>query len=237
MVVHSEIEQQSEEWFKIKYGKIGGTRAKGLYVDSDTLMLDILSEKTEEFFFDEDELITTSAMEWGNETEPIARRELERYLGVKYELAGWIQSSFNLLGISPDGITADEKRQCEIKCPQRKKHLENCLNPGIDTDYIAQCIHAFTVNPKLEVLDFLSFRPQNLYKHMSYRKLTRNSKVAVSGKLTVKGTVYEDRGKGYKDYVTTEVMVKSVAEWVEYSQEAAFQIETKCNNEIKKLQF
>lgn len=237
MEVHFNVEQLSEEWFRLKYGRVGGTRAKGLFVDSDTLYLDLLSEKSEEFFFDEDELVSTAAMDWGIENEPIARRELEKYLGIKYEKAGWIQSDFDLFGISPDGITKDLKRQCEIKCPQRKKHIENCFNPGIDMDYISQCVHAFTVNPKLEILDFVSFRPQNLYKYFSYRQLTRDSKIAISKSITVKDKVLEDRGKGLKEYVTTEVVVKPVAEWVELAQDNGFLLQSQINNGLKTLSF
>ena len=48
MVVYKEIEQRTESWHEFRWGKVGGTRAKGLFVKSDTLMLDVLSEITED---------------------------------------------------------------------------------------------------------------------------------------------------------------------------------------------
>ena len=49
MIVYKDIEQGSEDWFLIKWGKVGGSTAKGLYINSDTLFLDLLSQHLEEF--------------------------------------------------------------------------------------------------------------------------------------------------------------------------------------------
>jgi hypothetical protein len=235
-MVHREIEQLTPQWFEIKHGKIGGTRASGLYIDSETLTLDILSEVVESFDADsEDDNYTSPAMMYGTDLEPQARYELGKYLGVNFQEAGWIQSDIPLLGISPDGITANDEIQCEIKCPQRKKHVQNCLEPGIHKDYIAQCIHAFTVNSKLKKLYFLSYRRQNDYVPMSVRELTRDSIVDVG--LTKKGTVWKDRGKGLKEYVSTEPLLKTVQEWTEYSIVEALKIDKSVKEYLEKFKF
>ena len=49
MIKHNELEQGSQEWHEIKWGKIGGTLSKGLFVKSDTLLIDILSQRLEDF--------------------------------------------------------------------------------------------------------------------------------------------------------------------------------------------
>ena len=48
MIAHFEIEQGSEEWLKIRYAKIGGTRSGGLFVESETLAIELLGEIIEE---------------------------------------------------------------------------------------------------------------------------------------------------------------------------------------------
>src|SRR5690606_29148822 len=131
MINYKEIKQKSLEWYELKWGKIGGTLSSGLFVKSDTLLIDILSQRTEVFEYEEDGFIS-KAMERGNELEPIARDFLEKYYGIKFLETGWLQCEENeLLGISPDGITDCETMACEIKCLGRKKHLETLLNQEI----------------------------------------------------------------------------------------------------------
>lgn len=153
------IEQQSEDWFQIKWGKIGGTLSKGLFVKSDTLLIDIISQRLEEF--EPEEGYTSDAMERGNELEPFALDYLKEYSGIEFQETGWLQSEENeLLGISPDGITADNINACEIKCFGRKKHYEILLSDEIPKDNIHQVIHYFTVNPELKELHWIAFRPE-----------------------------------------------------------------------------
>jgi len=161
MKKHSNIIQGSLEWHEIKWGKIGGSTSKGLFVKSDTLFLDILSQKIEDFELEDN--FSNSAMEHGTENEPIAREYLEKYLNVKFEVPGWLQSEQNeLLGISPDGLTSDNKIACEIKCLGRKAHTEIIYTNEIPLDKINQLIHYFTVNPDLEKLYFIAFRKESV---------------------------------------------------------------------------
>lgn len=157
---YDEIEQGSQEWHEIKWGKIGGTLSKGLFVKSDTLLIDILSQRLEDF--EPTDSYSSEAMERGSEMEPFAKQYLEEYTGLKFESTGWIQSDVNeLLGISPDGITSDNKIACEVKCFGRKKHTEILLSNEIPSENIHQIIHYFTVNEDLEKLYFIAFRPES----------------------------------------------------------------------------
>lgn len=157
---YDDIEQGSQEWHEIKWGKIGGTLSKGLFVKSDTLLIDILSQRLEDF--EPTDSYSSEAMERGSEMEPFAKQYLEDYTGFKFEATGWIQSDFNeLLGISPDGITSDNKIACEVKCFGRKKHTEILLSNEIPNENIHQLIHYFTVNEDLEKLYFIAFRPES----------------------------------------------------------------------------
>ena len=177
MKAYFEIEQKTSEWFEIKWGKIGGTKAKELFVSSDTLFYKILVQHIEEFDEDMDEGYTSSAMDRGNNLEPQALLELSRYTGHEFVPVGWIQSDHPLLGISPDGVTEDLTRSAEIKCPQAVNHIKMIIADTIPHEYINQCVHAFTVNPKLEELFFCSYRPECELKPMFVKTMTRDSMV------------------------------------------------------------
>lgn len=176
-VYHFNIEQHSSEWFEIRHGKIGGTRAKELFIKSDTLFYKLLAEIIEPFDEDAEESYQSEAMERGNFLEPQARIELQKYTGLEFIECGWIQSENELMGISPDGITADLAIQCEIKCPGAIAHLKMCVSDAIPLEYINQCFHAFTVNDKLETLYFISYRPECTIKPLFIKVLTRDSLV------------------------------------------------------------
>lgn len=196
MIIHNEFSQGSEGWHKMKWGKIGGSLADGLLGKSDTLFIDIFSQHSEEFQL-EDNYISDD-MERGTELEPEAIKRLEQYLqekhpNISFLKHGWLQSEENkLLGISPDGLTLDEKIACEVKCPARKKHaktIKDCgedINNGkIPRDNLAQCLDYFLVNPKLEILYFLSFRPESM-RQMVVKELRKETVVNIGTEATEK---------------------------------------------------
>lgn len=179
MKSHTNIIQGTEAWHEIRYGKIGGSTSKGLFTKGDTLFYELLAEFTEPFEMDYDSF-ETPAMLRGHELEPRARMELGQFAGVEFTETGWLQcEEIPLLGISPDGITADWKISCELKCPGNKKHVESDLSEGILPEYIYQCIHYFTVNPHLEKHYFASYRPENTYTPLVVRVLTLDSVVNI----------------------------------------------------------
>lgn len=176
-VYHFNIEQHSIEWHEIRHCKVGGTRAKELFVKTDTLFYKLLAETVEPFNEDFEEGYQSEAMERGNEYEPEARKELSKYTGLEFIECGWIQSDNELIGISPDGITADLENQAEIKCPQLIAHLKMCVSDEIPLEYINQCVHAFTSNDKLKNLYFCSYRPECTIKPLFVKRLNRDSLV------------------------------------------------------------
>jgi len=217
MKVHFEIEQGSLDWFLLKHGKVGGTRAKSLYIKSDTLFYELLAEQTERYDEDnEDDGYTSDAMERGKYLEPQARLELNRYTGLEFLECGWIQSDHELLGISPDGITADLTAQCEIKCLGAKAHLRVCITNEIPLEHIPQCVHAFTVNSRLERLYFLAYRPESP-KPMFVKFLTRDSEVNI-------GT-------------NARPVIKTVAECLELSKKEANSLDAELKKTINNLNF
>lgn len=216
MIARYDIEQHSEEWHKVRYGKIGGTLSKGLFVKSDTLLEDILSELVEEF--DLRESFQSYDMIRGTELEPEARKALNAYLGIELKEVGWLQcEEIPFLGISPDGLTECETISSEIKCPSAKKHLKTVLSGEIPADNIHQCLHYFTVNPKLKTHYFCSFRPENLYKPIFVKELTGDSLIDLGTK--------------------SKPNIKPILEWVEIAKKEAIILEKQIEEKIEHLKF
>jgi len=223
-----DILQGSEDWHELKWRKIGGTRSKGLFVDTDTLLLDMLSEFSEEY--ESEDGYESSDMLRGKELEPMARKALSDYAGIEFKECGWIQSDTHpILGISVDGISADETITAEIKCPARKRHVSNILNGVIPKDNICQSLHYFTVNPKCEKHYFASFRPESP-KKLFIVVLTRESMIDIG--WTKKTKVKEDRGLGEKEYVAVVPDIRSVSEWVEISKKSAESLQKQIDEKL-----
>jgi putative phage-type endonuclease len=189
MEAHFNIEQGSYEWHEIRHGKIGGTASKGLFVKSDTLLFDLLAEKTESFI--EEENYISDDMLRGMQLEPEAREWANKNFKCEFIECGWMQSDIELLGISPDGITADFKQAIEIKCPQAKRHIQTVIENKIPLDNLHQCLHYFTVNDRLEQLHFISYRPESI-KPIFVKTLTRMTKINLGTKAKPDFRVIEE---------------------------------------------
>jgi len=216
MIARYDIIQHSEEWHKVRYGKIGGTLSKGLFIKSDTLLEDVLSELVEDF--DLQESFQSYDMIRGNELEPEARKALNAYLGIELKEVGWLQcEEIPLLGISPDGITERETISAEIKCPAAKKHLKTILTNEIPSDNIHQCLHYFTVNPKLEKHYFCSYRPENNFKSIFVKELTRDSLIDLGTKA--------------------KPVIKPISDWVSMAKKEAIILQEQIDEKLEQLKF
>lgn len=208
------IEQGTEDWFRIKWGKIGGSNAHGLLIGSEKLETKIISEHLEPFELDVDSF-TSPEMQRGIELEPEAAKAVALKLDLQLDQVGWIQNEVHkILGISPDRLTPDRKIGIEIKCPQKERHTETALSNKIPTDNIAQCIHYFTNIPTLEKLYFCSYRPESLIP-LVLVELKRSSFINL-------GTISNPN-------------VKTVNDWTKEARSNAIKIERKINLILEKI--
>lgn len=162
MIAYYDIEQGTYEWHEIKYGKIGGTLSSSILAKTDTLLNDLISSRLEPFEYHDDEYKSNS-MERGSFMELEAIVKVSEKHKVLFKSCGWLNSSeFEHVGISPDGISACETIQVEVKCPQRKNHTKYIREGIVPLEYVDQVTHAFLVNEKLDKLIFASYRPESL---------------------------------------------------------------------------
>lgn len=159
MKIYRDIEQGSPEWFKIKLGKVSGTRLKELRSKDnlgliDRLIAEIISERIKE-------VRPNEAMQRGTDMEPIARQAYEDYTGHKVEQVGFIQSSqYEWFGLSPDGIINENGKYLkatEIKCPDTEKHVTWIRQGRVPAEHRDQVLSYFIAIPDLIEHDFVSY--------------------------------------------------------------------------------
>lgn len=234
MINHKDVQQNSIEWFEIKWGKIGGTLSKGLFVDSDTLFLDILSQHIEEF--EPEESFDNSHTIRGKEMEPFAFEYVSKYTGIDFKPSGWLQSEESeLLGISPDGISECERFATEIKCLARKAHTSILIENTTPKDKIPQIVHYFTVNTKLEKLWFIAYRPESIKPFIE--EFTRDSVVDIGWKKKIEVEVIGAKGLPIKPKIETVTDWRTIDEWSKIAIENAKELEVKIKETINKLKF
>lgn len=215
MKIYSDIAQGTEEWFRIKYGKVGGSTSKGLFTPTDTLLMELLAEATEPFQMEEDNYVSGD-MQRGIELETLHRREIEKYTGIAFNVPGWLQSDeCAIIGVSPDGISEDLTVSWEGKSPAAKRHISTVYCKDIPADNIHQSLHYFTVNRKLEKHYFSSFRPES--NHPLFVKLiTRDNLIDLGTKA--------------------KPNVKRVDEWVKIALFNALELEANLSIALKQLE-
>lgn len=235
MIVRNDIVQGTSEWHELKWGKIGGTRAHNLLIDSNTLLIELLAEKLEDY--EDDESYLSESMLRGLDLESLARDEVSKYIRCNLIQVGWLQCEENeLMGISPDGMSECMTISAEIKCPERKRHTSMIFKDEIPRDNIRQSIQYFTVNPLLKKHYFASFRPENNIKPLFVKELTLDSVVDIG--LTKKAKEKRPNAKGVEtEYIITIPDKRTVREWVKENKKASFNILDRLVNATRSVKF
>lgn len=140
ITVHDELVQGSPEWFMLRCGSLGASRAKdacagGAGKSRKTLAYQLAAEKITGI---KTELKQTPAMLWGIETEPEARRYFEFEKDRAVDEVGFVTNdSFPGMGVSPDGLIGDTQGY-EVKCPQPATHVKYLAEGRLPPEYKAQ---------------------------------------------------------------------------------------------------
>lgn len=155
MKIHN-IEQKTDEWFKIRSCKLTASHAqeigncgKGL----DSYILQIMSEY---FSTAEKENYTNENIERGNELEEYARNMYELENDLNVEEVGFVEYN-EFVGCSPDGIVGEEGL-IEIKCVKDKNHFKIMLDKKIESKYLWQMQMQLLICGK-KWCDYVSYNP------------------------------------------------------------------------------
>tara|TARA_R110000803_G_scaffold210216_1_gene281449 strand:+ start:2058 stop:2732 length:675 start_codon:yes stop_codon:yes gene_type:complete len=184
MKINYKLQQGSEEWHELKYTKIGGTRAKSIMVkkgiEESAIFDEIMSERNT-FYLPEEDSFISSAMQRGNDLEPLALENVEAETGIKFNSAGWISRNANH-GHSPDGISECETIGLEVKCPSAKVHNSYVRNGVLPIEYACQVVNLFAMSDKIKSVYFASFNPDYLLMPLFLLEIKRTDEINISKK-------------------------------------------------------
>lgn len=159
-----DMEQRSEEWIKIRLGKVTASRIADVTAKTKTgwsasranYMAELLSER---LTGEPRDTFTNAAMQWGTDMEPLARTTYEFMEGVTVAEVGFVPHPvIEMSGASPDGLVG-ERGLVEIKCPNTATHIDTLLGAEIDGKYIKQMQWQLACT-KRDWCDFVSFDPR-----------------------------------------------------------------------------
>jgi len=158
------MEQRTDDWFSARLGKVTASRisdvvaktksgvsaSRGNYMAQ--LIVERMTNKPTESY-------SNSAMQWGTDTEPLARAAYEMATNTMVEEVGFVQHPDDeMCGASPDGLVGEDGL-IEIKCPNTATHIETLINGEIDNKYVLQMQWQMACTGR-QWCDFVSFDPR-----------------------------------------------------------------------------
>ena len=155
------MDQRSEEWFTIRIGKVTASRVAdviaktktGYSASRDNYMAQLVCER---LTGQKGESFSNAAMQWGTETEPLARISYEVAHNVLVDEVGFVpHPSIEMAGASPDGLVGDDGL-LEIKCPNTATHIETLLSQTVPGKYNTQMQFQMACTGR-QWCDFVSF--------------------------------------------------------------------------------
>ena len=158
------IEQGSPEWFAQRLGKVTASRVAdviaktktGYSTSRDNYMAQLVCERMTQTVA---ESFTNAAMQWGTETEPLARAAYEAYADVLVDEVPMIaHPTIEAAGASPDGLVKDDGL-VEIKCPNTATHIDTLLSQTVPGKYNTQMQWQMACTGR-QWCDFVSFDPR-----------------------------------------------------------------------------
>lgn len=158
------MEQHSPEWYAARVGKVTASRVADLMAKTksgySTSRANYMAELICERLTGEPSAgFTSAAMQWGTDTEPMAREAYEFLFARNVEQTGLVvHPSIPDFGASPDGLIGADGL-LEIKCPNTATHIETLLSEAVPGKYITQ-MQAQMACTGRAWCDFVSFDPR-----------------------------------------------------------------------------
>lgn len=153
--------QGSQEWLAERAGKVTASMISNVLMKPETagyrdyqaqLVAEILTGKPQGSDY------TNAAMQFGTETEPLARSAYEAETGFSVDEVGLCQHpAIERSGASPDGLVGKDGL-VEIKCPKVATHLAYLIADVVPAAYKNQMMWQMACTGR-DWCDFVSFRP------------------------------------------------------------------------------
>ena len=158
------VEQGTPEWFAARLGNVTASRVadviaktkSGYSASRENYMAQLICERMTGTVA---ESYTNAAMQWGTETEPLARAAYESIADVLVDEVGYVQHPrIERAGASPDGLIG-LFGLLEIKCPNTATHIDTLITEQVPTKYITQMQWQMVCTGRAWC-DFVSFDPR-----------------------------------------------------------------------------
>lgn len=158
------VEQGTPEWFAARLGNVTASRVadviaktkSGYSASRENYMAQLICERMTGTVA---ESYTNAAMQWGTETEPLARAAYESIADVLVDEVGYIaHPTIERAGASPDGLVG-VFGLLEIKCPNTATHIDTLISEQVPTKYITQMQWQMSCTGRTWA-DFVSFDPR-----------------------------------------------------------------------------
>ena len=158
------VEQGTPEWFAARLGNVTASRVadviaktkSGYSASRENYMAQLICERMTGTVA---ESYTNAAMQWGTETEPLARAAYESFADVLVDEVGYIaHPTIERAGASPDGLIG-VFGLLEIKCPNTATHIDTLISEQVPTKYITQMQWQMSCTGRTWA-DFVSFDPR-----------------------------------------------------------------------------
>jgi putative phage-type endonuclease len=159
------MEQRTDEWFNARLGKVTASKVadvvaktkSGYSASRDNYMAQLICERLTGIKADS---YSNAAMEWGTETEPLARAKYEIVTNQLVQEIGFVDHYIiPMSGASPDGLVGDDGL-LEIKCPNTATHFDTILSDQIPSKYLYQMQWQMDCTGRLWC-DFVSYDPRS----------------------------------------------------------------------------
>ena len=158
------MEQRTDQWFSARIGKVTASRVadvvaktkSGYSASRDNYMAQLVCERltgkpTEGF--------SSTAMQWGTDTEPLARAAYEAKMDVLVDEVGFIDHpSIVNSGASPDGLVGADGL-IEIKCSNTNTQIDTLLTQTVPKKYADQIFWQMACTNR-DWCDFVSYDPR-----------------------------------------------------------------------------
>ena len=151
--------QRTSQWFQARLGHVTASRVSDAIAGKDTAtrrnyLVQLVAER---LTGQQQESFTNSAMQWGTETEPLARVAYQAVHDWVEEVGFIKHPTIEWFGASPDGLTGDGL--IEIKCPITTTHIETLRAKNAPSKYINQMMWQMRCTDR-QWCDFVSFDPR-----------------------------------------------------------------------------
>jgi len=156
-----DCEQGTPEWLAARAGKVTASMVSAVLMKPETagfrdyqaqIVAEILTGKPQGSDY------SNAAMQFGTETEPLARSAYEVHTGFAVDQVGMvIHPTIDRAGASPDGLLG-HSGLVEIKCPKVSTHLGYLIAGVVPTGYKNQMMWQMACTGRAWC-DFVSFRP------------------------------------------------------------------------------